>query len=156
MPDALAATACANTLQPASAQWASGARLLGYQTSGPVQAGERLHIQLHWETTEGPLGEDVHWFHHLLDGQGRRRGQFDYVGWPAERWQPGDQVISYFDLTVDAEAGPSPYALRVGQYTYPALDNIPVVDEAGNPANYAVELPLDMPWPEDPTREASR
>jgi hypothetical protein len=33
----------------------------------------------------------------------------------------------------------------VGQYTYPDIENIPVVDDAGNPTDYAVTLPVPAP-----------
>jgi len=144
-PDASRASACTAGLQPASAQWASGARLLGYSVMGRPQPGETLHVILHWETTQGPLSEGVHWFNHLLDQAERKWGQFDHAGWPAARWQPEDQIMTYFDITIDAGAEPGPYVLRVGQYTYPTLENIPLVDLAGNPIDYAVELPLPTP-----------
>ncbi len=143
--DTSAASACTAGLQPASARWASGARLLGYSVKGRPQPGETLHVILYWETTQGPLGEDIHWFNHLLDQEERKWGQFDTVGWPAVRWRPGDRVMTYFDITISPEAEPGPYLLRVGQYTYPYLENIPVVDAAGNPVDYAAELPLPTP-----------
>jgi 4-amino-4-deoxy-L-arabinose transferase-like glycosyltransferase len=139
------AAACTDTLLPAEAQWASGVRLLGYAVTGTPQPGGTLHVVLHAETTQGPRSEDVHWFNHLEDEQGRRWGQFDYIGWPAERWQPGERVLLHFDIPIAPEAAPGPYVLRVGQYVYHSpedLENIPVIDAAGNPADYAVALPV--------------
>ncbi len=136
------ASSCTQTLLPATAQWASGVRLLGYGVTGTVQPGASPHVILHWETTQGPLDTDVHWFHHLEDQTGQRWGQFDAVGWPAARWQPGDRVLLHFDLPIAPDAEPGPYILRVGQYTYPGIETIPVVDVAGNPADYAVALPV--------------
>jgi hypothetical protein len=139
------ATACTDTLLPADARWASGVRLLGYGVSGTSKPGETLHIVIHWETTQGSLEADVHWFNHLEDQEGRRWGQRDLLGWPAERWQPGDRVLLHFDLPIAADAAPGPYVLRVGQYIYHTpenLENIPIVDVAGNPADYAVELSI--------------
>jgi hypothetical protein len=139
------AAACTDTLLSANAQWASGVRLLGYGVSGTSKPGEMLHVVIHWETGQGPLDADVHWFNHLEDQEGRRWGQLDLVGWPAERWQPGDRILMHFDLPIAADAAPGPYILRVGQYIYHTpenLENIPVVDVAGNPADYAVELSI--------------
>jgi hypothetical protein len=133
---------CTQTLTPTTAQWASGVRLLGYDVAGTAQPGETLHVTLYWETTQGSLDADVHWFNQLEDQAGQRWGQFDTVGWPAARWQPGDRVLVHFDLSIAPEASPGPYVLRVGQYTYPEIENIPVVDVAGNPADYAVTLPV--------------
>jgi len=143
--DPSTAAACTASLQPASAQWSSGAHLLGYNVEGRPQPGATLRVTLHWETTRGPLSEDIHWFNHVLDQQGYQWGQFDHASWPAERWQSGDQVITYFDIAIDAEAEPGPYVLRIGQYTYPTVENIPVVDTAGNPVSYAAELALPTP-----------
>jgi 4-amino-4-deoxy-L-arabinose transferase-like glycosyltransferase len=139
------AAACAETLLPVDARWASGVRLLGYGVSGTSKPGETLHVFIHWETTQGPLKADVHWFNHLEDQEGRRWGQLDLVGWPAERWQAGDRILMHFDLPIAADAAPGPYVLRVGQYIYHSpedLENIPVIDKAGNPADYAVVLPV--------------
>jgi hypothetical protein len=139
-----ATSACAGTLSPAAARWASGVRLLGYDVEGTPRPGETLHVMLFWETARGPLDADVHWFTHLEDEAGRRWGQYDAVAWPAKRWQPGDRVLFHFDLHIAPDAVPGRYVLRVGQYTYPEIENIPVVDEAGSPADYAVTLPVPM------------
>jgi hypothetical protein len=135
-------SACTGRLSPAAARWASGVGLLGYDVEGTPGPGETLHVTLFWETTQGPLDADVHWFTHLEDEAGQRWGQYDAVAWPVARWQPGDRVLFHFDLHIAPDAEPGPCVLRVGQYTYPAIENIPVVDEAGNPADYAVTLPL--------------
>jgi 4-amino-4-deoxy-L-arabinose transferase-like glycosyltransferase len=144
-PARTGAASCTDALIATGAQWASGVRLLGYRTDGAPQPGETLHVVVYWETTQGPLEADVHWFNHLEDQEGRRWGQLDLVGWPAERWQPGDRILLHFDLPIAADAAPGPYVLRVGQYVYHSpenLENIPIVDEAGNPADYAVALPI--------------
>ncbi|MBN1977253.1 MAG: glycosyltransferase family 39 protein [Anaerolineae bacterium] len=144
-PAGASAAACADDLLPAEAQWASGVRLLGYGVSGSPRPGETLHIVLHVETTQGPLEADVHWFNQLEDQGGQRWGQFDHAGWPAERWQPGERVLLHFDLPIAEDAAPGPYILRVGQYVYHSpenIENVPVVDVAGNPADYAVALPI--------------
>jgi hypothetical protein len=138
----LRAASCLPPLEPASTQWASGARLLGYQVLGQPLAGATLRVMLHWETAGGLPGDGVHWFNHLVDTEGHKAAQLDHAAWPAGRWQPGDQVITHFDLVIDPQAAPGPYMLRVGQYTYPGLENIPVLDAAGNPAADAVELRL--------------
>ena len=110
--------------------------------TGRPEPGETLHITLHWETPHGSPTQDIHWFNHLLDQEGQQWGQFDHASWPAERWQPGDQVLTFFDITIDAQARPGPYVLRIGQYTYPDIANIPIVDATGNPLERAADLPL--------------
>lgn len=137
-------SSCAQALTPVVANWATGARLLGYAVAGTPEPGATLHITLLWETPQGRPDTNVHWFNHLEDQAGGRWGQFDHVGWPAARWQPGDQVLLHYDLPVAPDAPPGPYVLRVGQYTYPEITNIPVLDAAGNPADYAVTLPVPV------------
>jgi len=144
-PDAPEASVCVKSLTPTLAQWASGVQLLGYGVEGALQPGETLHVVLYWRTTHGPLDVDVHWFNHLLDAEGQRWGQFDGVGFPSERWQPGDWIYYHFDLPISVEADPAPYTLSVGQYTYPQMEGISVVDGAGNPVDAVVQLPLLEP-----------
>jgi 4-amino-4-deoxy-L-arabinose transferase-like glycosyltransferase len=136
------ASICTEVFTPAEGEWASGVRLLGYQVAGTAGPGETIQVALHWETTGGPLDQDVHWFHHLLDPQGQRWAQFDGVGWPASRWQPGDRVVVQFELAIAQEAAPPPYTLRVGQYTYPDMIGVSTLDVAGNPVADAVTLPV--------------
>jgi hypothetical protein len=64
------------------------------------------------------------------------------VGWPASRWRPGDRVLVHYDLSIAGDTSPGPYVLRVGQYTYPEIANVPILDEAGEPAGDAVLLPI--------------
>lgn len=133
---------CTPGLVPAAAQWASGARLLGYRVDGTPEPGESLQVTLLLETTEGPLKADVHWFNHLEDQDGHRWAQHDLVGWPTARWRANDRVLFHVELSIAHDAQPGPYVLRVGQYIYPEIENVPVLDEAGNPADYAVALPV--------------
>ncbi len=132
-------------LTPAEGVWASGARLLGYAIEGSPEPGATLHVTLAWEATRGPVAADIHWFNHLVATDGQRWGQFDGAPWPGERWRGGDRVLWRFDLPIADDAPPPPYALRVGQYTYPDFEGIPVVDDAGAPRADAVEIPLPAP-----------
>ena len=141
-PSAAGASLCVPTLQRGTTRWASGAELVGLAVGDHPQSGQPLPVTLLWQTTQPAHGLDVHWFNHLVDVAGVKRGQFDHAAWPAERWQTGDEVLTFFDLPVDPNAPPGRYVLRVGQYSYPDIANIPVVDTAGNPASDAMEWPL--------------
>ncbi|MBN1873944.1 MAG: glycosyltransferase family 39 protein [Anaerolineae bacterium] len=146
-PDAENASACVAALMPAEEYWASGTALLGYgvadvQSRELLAPGSSRQFILYWEVRNGPLNEDVHWFNHLEDETGQRWAQFDGVGWPASRWKPQDRILWHFDMTLASEAAPPPYRWRIGQYTYPAMEGIPVVDAAGNPVDSAILLPL--------------
>ncbi len=141
-PDLMQAATCTGAVQPASAQWASGVRLLGYHAQGSFEPGGTFQVYLLWETTRGLADVDVHWYNRLTDQEQSRWAEFDHAGWPAGRWQPGDRVLTHFSMTVSASAAPGPYALNVGQYAYPALVDIPALDAQGNPLDYPVQLTL--------------
>ncbi len=141
-PEAEIASLCTASMHPATGRWASGTQLLGYRIAGEVAPGETLEVTHHWEVIGGPIEADVHWFNHLIGEGGARWAQFDGVPWPASRWRVGDQVLWAFPLALSADADPPPYELRVGQYTYPNFEGIPVVDAAGAPQSDAVELPV--------------
>ena len=132
------------------ARWASGATLVGYDWSGEPQPGGTVHWTLYWRVEElptasgepggGSTGSDIHWFNHLMDGEGTRWGQMDGVGFPASGWRVGDTVVTWFDIPISPDAPPAPYFVRSGMYTYPDVVNIPLVDAAGNPAGEFIEL----------------
>jgi hypothetical protein len=121
--------------------WASGATLLGYDGAGEVAPGGTLHWTLYWRV-DGlpPEGSDIHWFNQLIDEQGTQWGQADGTGFPSASWRSGDCVAAWFDITISEEAPPPPYYVRVGQYTYPDVVNVQILDVAGNPAGEYREL----------------
>ena len=93
-------------------------------------AGARLLWRVAWSTPG-----DSHFSIQLVDGAGDKQGQMDSPGFPGQHRRQGDRVISLFDISVRHG---DVAAIRVGQYRYPELDSIPVIDEAGNPAADAV------------------
>ncbi len=126
---------------------ASGVTLLGYDWSGDPRPGGTLRWTLYWRVEElpsasGGLGgvSDVHWFNHLVDGEGAHWGQMDGVGFPASGWRVGDTVLTWFDVAISDDAPPPPYFIRSGMYTYPDIVNISLLDAAGNPAGEFIEL----------------
>jgi hypothetical protein len=125
-----------------SAAWASGARLLGYHVEGAAKPGGTVRATLWWETSQGAPDVDVHWFNHLVDAQGAKWAQHDHAAWPSHKWRSGDQVVNHFHLTIDGEAASGPYWLRVGQYAYPDVVNIPLLDQAGDRLGDWVLLPV--------------
>ena len=50
-------------------------------------------------------------------------------------------VVSFFYLDWPGETA-EPYLVRTGVYRYPSLENVPLMDAAGNPAGEAVEFEL--------------
>jgi hypothetical protein len=135
---------CIGDLRRAESTWASGVQLLGYRTEkAPSEALVRGYLL--WRTGESswrpPEGQELHWFHHLLSREDERGwGQYDSAPWPSHNWNAGDRVLTTFAIEVVEGAPEQGLLLRVGQYTYPGMENVPVVDEAGNPSAYALDL----------------
>jgi len=131
-------------LQPlpgGSRTWANGAQLIGYQLAGDPRPGGAIHWTLVWRATGTPT-EDVyyHWFNHLLDEQGQVRGQNDGPSLLPAYWRAGDTILNWFDLQVPADAPPGDYTMRVGMYTYPAMENISLLGADGTPEGEWIEI----------------
>ncbi len=110
---------------------ANGVTLLGYE---PLPSSQNeLRWALHWRAgVENDT--DYHFFNHLLDASGERVGQADARSFPANQWREGDRVISLFSAILPD----SPETLRVGMYTYPIVENVPVMDGSGGIIGQAV------------------
>lgn len=94
-----------------------------------------------WRTADNPDAAGYHLFNHLLDGAGARVAQADAAAFAGTQWRPGDVVISRFWLPLPSEPQ-HPLTMRVGMYRFPSLENVPLLDEAANPAADALEVPL--------------
>ncbi len=127
-------------------RWANGVRLVAARPVGNLQPGNTFRWQLTWRVNSlPPPGADYHWFNHLVDEADKRVGQMDGVGFPSRSWRVGDTVVTWFDVPIAPDAAPGAYKMRVGMYTYPDIQNVPVVDSAGNPVSDAVEVgPLEI------------
>jgi 4-amino-4-deoxy-L-arabinose transferase-like glycosyltransferase len=120
---------------------ANWVNLLGYDLPRRVD-GESVVWQVHWRTGENPDPADYQFFNHLLDGDGRRIGQVDAAAYDPGQWRAGDTVIGRF-LMPWPEATDGPLTMRVGMYLYPSLENVSLLDEAGNPYIDAAEFLID-------------
>ncbi len=125
-------------------QLANGVAITGYLIEGMVEPGRPFTWWLVWRVEKPPpdRGARYHFFNHFVDSEGTRWTQADGPTYSTDQWLVGDVVIQAFQLQVPAGAGPGPFRMRVGMYTYPAIENIPVLDAAGNPAGDAAELPI--------------
>ena len=97
---------------------------------------------------------DTNWIYHGtggMDFQGRegfrQMHTMLYTAFPDLRVKiedmvaEGDKVVSRFTVSRPGEAA-GPLWMRTGMYTYPAVENVPVLDVAGNPCADAVEARL--------------
>ena len=127
---------------------ANGVEVAGYRLNGAIVPGQTLEWWIAWHVREPPPdpAADYHIFNHLVDANGIRWAQADSPTVPAKDWTVGDLVVQVFRLEIPPAAGSGPFWMRVGMYTYPGLENQPVLDAAGNPTGDAVTLgPLAEP-----------
>ncbi len=121
--------------------WANGARLIGYCLEGDLQPGGTFRWTLVWTATQTPT-EDVyyHWFNHFLDEEGEMRGQRDGPSLLPTYWRAGDTILNWFEIEIPPGAPPGDYTMRVGLYSYPALENIPVLGRGDAPAGDGIDI----------------
>ena len=115
-------------------------RFFGHNKLRRMPEGQLWDV--YWRPADNPNPSDYHLFNHLIDGSGARIAQADGAAFSGDQWRAGDVVISRFVLPLTGEAQP-PLTMRVGMYRFPSLENVPVLDEAANPASDAIELPLN-------------
>jgi 4-amino-4-deoxy-L-arabinose transferase-like glycosyltransferase len=90
-------------------------QLLGYQLEGERQAGQTLHLLLHWQPLQDVPGDpDYAFFAHLRDRRGYTWAQADANGYAVVDWQPGVQVLQWLDLPLPPDLPPLSYTLNVG------------------------------------------
>ncbi len=122
---------------------ANWVNLLG--VDAPRQIDDSTAVwQIHWRTGDNPDPAAYHFFNHLQDASGGRLAQADEPAFSPSQWQAGDSLISRFVLPWPPTAV-SPLTMRVGMYRYPSLENIPLLDVAGNPYVDAAEFSVDNP-----------
>ena len=122
------------------ARWQNGVALLSAQID-PLRPGKQAAIQLCLKIDQAAT-EEYHWTAQLWDKNGRRWAQVDDNGYPTRYWRAGDVVVQdlLLDMPTDVPAGE--YVLRVGQYTWPDVKPVLVIDVMNNPQSDAVEIPV--------------
>jgi hypothetical protein len=91
--------------------------------------------------------DDTHFFVTLLDAEEQVKGQADVAGYPVLYRRKGDRIVNLFDIISAGEDSPRSHSARLGQYYYPQVVNVPVVDEAGNPFADSILIPLGVDAP---------
>jgi hypothetical protein len=98
--------------------------------------------QIHWRTGDNPDPARYQFFNHLMDKSDVRISQVDEAAFAPWQWTAGDSLISRFLIPWPESATP-PLSMRVGMYRFPSLENVPFLDEAGNPFVDAVDFSID-------------
>jgi 4-amino-4-deoxy-L-arabinose transferase-like glycosyltransferase len=122
------------TLPVPAAQWANGVQLAGYQ----AEREDSLKL-LVWLSVKQPAvaGADYHWYNHVLSGT-EKVAQMDGGGIQASNWREGDLLLHWFDIPLPQPV-PQQLKLRIGSYTYPAIQSVPVAMPDGSTSD-GVEL----------------
>jgi hypothetical protein len=123
------------------------AQLLGYRLDGQAQAGETLRLLLHWQPLRDVPGDpDYAFFVHLRDRRGTSWAQADANGYAVVDWQPGVQVLQWFDLRLSPDLPLLDYTLVAGLEDRGAGRPLPVALGAAKEATEtAVELQTVTP-----------
>ena len=123
-------------------QWSNGVYLDSASVE-PLRPGRETSVHL-CIRIDKPAAEEFHWTAQLWDKNGRRWAQVDDNGYPARYWRAGDVITQDLRLAVPADIPAGAYVLRVGQYTWPDVKPVLVIDVMGNPQSDAVELPVHV------------
>jgi hypothetical protein len=116
----------------------NGVEVQGYQWSEAVD-GEWKRTWLLWQIL-WQSSDATHFFVQLLDNEMGLLRQQDATGYPTPYRTKGDRIISLFDVSPGQELAPGLYWLRLGQYYFPEVVNVSVIDGAGNPVGDMVFL----------------
>ncbi|MCB0166630.1 MAG: glycosyltransferase family 39 protein [Anaerolineae bacterium] len=119
-------------------------QLIGYDIDRTeLQAGDTLHLTLHW-TTDKALDADYTVFTQLLGPDFQLHGQLDHQPienlWPTTRWQPGERLADRYDIPIDANAPPGPYQILVGMYNAQTGERIPAIHNSEPVPDNAIRL----------------
>ncbi len=133
------------SLSTPRARWEHGATLLHHRVAWTEdRKAMRIDLYLRVEAAP-PAGADFHWFNHVLAG-GEKIAQADGGGIHPANWRVGDVLWHWFEIALPAglDAGREDIRLRVGSYTYPQLENVPLTLADGR-ASDGLEIPVQVP-----------
>jgi hypothetical protein len=91
--------------------------------------------------------DETHFFVRVVDQAGDAWSQADSSGIPVASRQKGDRIVSGFDITIGEGVLAEPDGAKIGQYLYPRIVNVPLIDQAGNPAADTATIGL---WGREP------
>jgi hypothetical protein len=104
--------------------------VLGYEVRPDKPApGSEFVVNIHWQATAA-MPEAYISFLHLIGPDGQLIDQDDHeLGRGFYRtifWQPGEVIREKYTLTLPKDAPVGDYSLRVGVYSFPSLQRLPV------------------------------
>lgn len=133
-------TPCETT---SSTHWANGTTFLSAKID-PLIAGQSATIHVCVRLDQASPGIDYHWTNQLFDKAGKRWAQVDSAGFASRSWRAGDVILFAFQIDLSPDLPVGDYKLRVGQYAYPDVASVPVLDVMNNPQSDAIEIPVQV------------
>ena len=120
--------------KPVRANFGDQISLLGFEAVDSLAPGDEFDVALYWEALRPPE-DDYVLFVHLVDGEGQVVASHDGPPldgrYPTSAWTPGEIVPDARRLALDPDAPAGTYWLRVGMYSWPSLERLPVWDSQG-------------------------
>jgi hypothetical protein len=119
------------TSAPPLARWQNGLALLAADLSGDWVAGGQLVVTYEWlveAETDGRIR--YHFFNHLLNQTGELVAQEDTPAINAIYWRTQDRLVTRFFLNLPPTLADEPHSLRLGLYSWPDLQRVPLTDGA--------------------------
>ena len=106
--------------------------LLGYDLAADELApGESIQLTLYWQALH-EMQTSYTVFTHLLDAEDQIWGQMDSIpssgDAPTTSWVTGEVITDPYEIMVDADATPGPYAIEIGMYEAETGRRLPVYD----------------------------
>lgn len=118
--------------QPQAATWQSGIALAGARHS---LAGARMEFQALMQVMTAPAkGSNFHWFNHVY-AAGDKIAQADGQGVHPFYWRAGDLIVMDWRIDLPDANPPLPLVMRMGCYTYPEPQRVPVTLSYGKEAD---------------------
>ena len=94
-----------------------------------VSRGDVVPVSLYWEVLEKPVA-DYTVFVHVLNDDGELITQCDRPPGggtaPTSTWQVGEVLRDTYPLPIPSDASAGIYTVRVGMYTWPSLERLPI------------------------------
>lgn len=124
---------------PYVARFGDVLELQGINVTGALEPNGMIRVQLYNRALQAQKRE-LRFFAHVEDEQNRVVAQQDALGYDAREWQPGDQFISFHDLTLPETLPAGRLRLIVGLYDAITGERFPVSGQ-GAQGDF-LELPL--------------
>jgi hypothetical protein len=111
-----------------------------WQGASPDGVGGQLWLlwQVLWYSPE-----ETHFSARILGNAGQEWGRQDGPGYPPSQRRKGDRILSLFDIIPEGIVSLDPSWAGVSLYIVPEVTSVPVIDQAGNPIDDSVRIPLE-------------